>query len=92
MSIKHTKIWSISTFQLWLNAFSMTHICNKVILVITGKSWIVMELFSSCKHTIRAPLANLGLWDYREKIWVSVQGTVGLWSYILPIDRYPHTL
>ncbi len=27
-----------------------------------------------------------------NKIIVSVQGTVDLWSHILPIDRYSHTL
>ncbi len=27
-----------------------------------------------------------------SKIMVSVQGTVDLWSYIMPIDRYSHTL
>ncbi len=28
----------------------------------------------------------------RQDVWFSVQGTVDLWPYIMPIDRYSHTL
>ncbi len=40
----------------------------------------------------RNKIAWFDMWYEHSQTQVSVQGTVDLWSYILPIDRYSHTL
>ncbi len=78
---------AISTVSARCEVHMMLKVSVAVYICMSGKP---CALHSNAIRKHMEPMI-FGFW-VQQNYAISVQGTVDLWSYILPIDRYSHTL